>query len=93
MDDAKTFDPPRARTKWAEKMAMRAVWAATWIRHELYIGTPARKIAARLDDTGNCVLTATEDRHVEFYMLGTTGVGRSTEAALRHWCEIVEARP
>lgn len=93
MDGAKTFDPNPPRTKWAEKMALRAVWAATWIRHELYIGTPARRIAARLDDTGNCVLTANENREVELLMLGTLGVGRSTEAALRHWCEQVEARP
>lgn len=92
MDGSKTFDPARARTKWGEKMALRAVWAATWIRQELYVGTPARKITEKLIDTGNGAITATEDRRVEFYMLGTTGNGRSTEAALRHWCEQIEGR-
>lgn len=67
-------------------------WAAASIRHDLYCGRRSTEIAGEIDHSGICHIGATPDRVVVVSMLGIDGNGPTIDAALRHWCEIVEAR-
>lgn len=91
MDDAKTFDWCAVDPDPA-LLRLTRTWAATWIRHQLFIGMRARSISATCEACGAATITALPDRQVSFTMLDLTGEGVSIEAALRHWCQQAEER-
>lgn len=65
-------------------------WAAASIRHDLYCGRKALIIASEIEASGMCRIGDAPDRVVVVAMLGIDGTGPTIDAALRHWCEIVE---
>lgn len=70
--------------------AMIRRWAAASIRHDLYCGRKALTIASEIEASGIFRIGATPERVVVVAMLGVEGAGPTIDAALRHWCEIVE---
>ena len=81
---------PVLRNKLIRKMA------ASYIRHQLYIGATSLKLLNELSE--NRIGQATLERgriadhpaHLTVTALGVEGTGPTIDAALRHWCELVE---
>ena len=78
---------PVLRNRLIRKMA------ASYIRHQLYIGTKARTIGLEIEgsDLGETRFKPVGDtRQISLSILGVEGTGPTIDAALRHWCELVE---
>lgn len=78
---------PVLRNRLIRKMA------ASYIRHQLFIGTKAREIGLEIEgnDLGETRFQPVGDtRQISMTILGVTGTGPTIDAALRHWCELVE---
>lgn len=78
---------PVLRNKLIRKMA------ASYIRHQLFIGTKARVIGLEIEgsDLGETRFRLEGDtRQISLSILGVEGTGPTIDAALRHWCELAE---
>ena len=85
--DSADFGNPVLRNRLIRKMA------ASYIRHQLFVGKKAREIGLEIEgnDLGETRFQPVGDtRQISMTILGVTGSGPTIDAALRHWCEIVE---
>jgi hypothetical protein len=81
------YGDPAVRNRLIRKIT------ASYIRHQLFIGTKARLISFEIDssDLGEIRVEPVGDtRQITMTILGVTGSGPTIDAALRHWCELVE---
>lgn len=78
------YGEPVMRNRLIRKMA------ASYIRHQLFIGTKARMIGLEIVDCELGALASEAYPGISITILGLTGYGATIDAALRHWCELVE---
>jgi hypothetical protein len=94
MDDQMTeFGTSAANGDPVQRNSLIRKMAASYIRHQLYTGTKARAIGLEIEgcDLGETRFLAHDaDGRISLSMLGLTGKGPTIDAALRHWCDIVE---
>lgn len=81
------FGTPTVRVRQIRKMT------ASYIRHQLYIGTKARAIGSEMEASDLADVSVSViggGMSVALAMLGIEASGPTIDAALRHWCELVE---